>query len=62
MLLTNESKFIGQSFMYLDKFTDYNLFFKILNHPVGDDDVGGALRCGRTAFDAVHDDFLPAFL
>ena len=30
--------------MYLDKFTDYNLFFKILYDPVGEVDVGGALH------------------
>lgn len=30
--------------MCYDKFTDYNLFFKILYDPVGDVDMGGALH------------------
>ena len=41
--------------MYLDKFTDYNLFFKILYDPVGEVDVGGAGFGGGVFFEEVAD-------
>ena len=41
--------------MYLDKFTDYNLFFKILYDPVSKVDVVGAGFGGGVFFEEVAD-------